>query len=596
MKSFLKQVVTALVVTAVCVAILGLVLIGFVAGLKGKTPSVKKGSVLTFNMSVNITDGPSGFNAQQAIEDAVMGEGSAESVRLYPLLRGLEVAASDDRIAGLFLHGSLTPRGYGSGYAALRELRGALEKFRQSGKPIHAYLVSPTTKDYYLASAANSLVLNPQGIMMVNGLVAETTYYAGALEKYGIGAQVVRVGKYKSFVEPYIRTNMSPESREQTRQLLGTVWDEIVQAVERDRNLGPGQFQALVDKAEGFKPEDALARKLVDRLAYFDEELAELRKIDGHASEGETFPQIDLVSYAAVAKKKDHKSANKIAVIYAEGAIMDGAGGPGVVGGDSVARQIRELRQDKSVKAIVLRVNSPGGSATASDVIHRELALAKSNKPVVVSMGSFAASGGYWISAGSSRIFAEPNTVTGSIGILGMIPNVKELANRHGITWDSVKTGKYADVMRITRPKTPEEMALFQDVINDGYEKFLQLVARGRNKTREAVHEIAQGRVWSGRDAEKIGLIDEFGGLDKAIAYAAQRANLGTDWSVMELPEEKGLLEQVSEMLGGEKKPVARVDPISSLLREVGEDLQTARSLNDPAGVYALTPEILRIQ
>jgi protease IV len=596
MKEFLKQVVASLVVTVVCFVIFGLALFGLVAGLKGKTPSVKKGSILVFNMSVNITDGPSGFDAQQTIEDAVMGEGPAGSVQLYPLLRGLEMAASDDRIAGLFLHGSLTPRGYGTGYATLRELRGALEKFRRSGKPIHAYLVSPTTRDYYLASAANSLMLNPQGMLMVNGLVAETTYYAGALEKYGVGAQVVRVGKYKSFVEPYIRTNMSPENREQTRQLLGAVWDEIVQAVAIDRNLDPTQVQAIVDKAEGFKPEDALARKLVDKLAYFDEELAALKKMSGQPAEEGTFPQIDLMSYAAVAKKKDHKSANKVAVVYAEGAILDGVGGPGVVGGDSVARQIRELRQNKSVKAIVLRVNSPGGSATASEVIHRELELAKGNRPVVISMGTVAASGGYWISAGGSRIFAEPNTITGSIGILGMMPNVKELANKHGITWDSVKTGKYADVLKITRPKTPEEMALFQGVIDDGYEKFLQLVAKGRNKTKDAVHEIAQGRVWSGRDAEKLGLIDEFGGLAKAIAYAAQRANLGTDWSVMELPEEKGLLEQVSEMLGGDKKPVARVDPISSLLREVGEDLQTLRSLNDPAGVYALIPEMFRIQ
>jgi len=585
-----------LAVIAVCIAILGLVLVGLIVGLKAKTLSVKKGSILVFNMSVNITDGPSGFDAQQAVEDAVMGEGSPESVRLYPLLRGLEKAATDERISGVFLQGSFAPRGYGTGYAALRELRAAMEKFKQSGKPIHAYLVNPTTRDYYLASVANSLVLHPQGLVLFNGLVAETTYYAVALEKYGVGMQVVRVGKYKSFVEPFIRTNMSPESREQTKQLLGAVWDEILLDIARNRQLDARQIQTLMDKAEGFKPADASARKLVDKLAYFDEELAELKKISGQTAEEETFPQVELGSYAAVALKHEHKSANKIAVVYAEGPIMDGVGGPGMVGGDSVARQIREVRQDKSVKAIVLRVNSPGGSATASDVIHRELALAKSNKPVVVSMGTVAASGGYWISAGSYRIFAEPNTITGSIGILGMMPNVKELANRHGITWDSVKTSKYADVLKISRPKTPEEMALFQDLINDGYEKFVQLVAAGRNKTKEAVLEIAQGRVWSGRDAEKIGLVDELAGLEKAIAYAAQRANLGTDWSVMELPEEKGLLQQVSEMLGGEKKPVARVDPISSLLREVGEDLQTVRSLNDPAGIYALTPELFRIQ
>jgi protease-4 len=596
MKTFIRRVLTTLCVALACLIIVGLVLFGVLAGLKSRASSIKPGSILVFEMSVNITDGPGGFDPEQAVQDAVLGEGQAPNVRLYPLVRAVEQAAADKRIAGLFLHGSLTPRSYGSGYGALKELRAALEKFKQSGKPIHAYLVAPTTRDYYLASVANSLVLNPRGLLFVNGLVAETTYYAGALEQYGVGMQVVRVGKYKSYVEPFIRKDMSPESREQTGQLLAALWDEILQSISMGRGLDPRQVQAWVEKAEGLKPADALTRKLVDKLAYFDEELAALKKLSGHTAPGEALPQVDLVSYAAVAKKHERKSANKIAVIYAEGPILDGEGGPGVVGGDSFARQIRELRDEKSVKAIVLRVNSPGGSATASDVIQRELTLTRKTKPVVVSMGTVAASGGYWISAGADRIFAEPNTVTGSIGILGMIPNVKELANRHGITWDSVKTAKYADFFRITRPKTPEEMALFQDLINDGYDKFLQLVATGRNKTKEAVNEIAQGRVWSGRDAEKVGLVDEFGGLGKAIAYAAKKANLGENWSVKELPQESSFIETLSEMLGGGKKPVAHTDPVTTLLGEVGEDLRTMRALNDPAGVYALMPETLRVK
>lgn len=596
MKNFMKRILKALLFLVVCVAVVGVLLFGVVAGLKSKASYIKQGSILVFDMSVNITDGPAGFDAQQAVQEAVLGEGPANNVRLYPLVRALEQAATDKRIAGLFLHGSLTPRGYGSGYGALKELRAALEKFRQSRKPIHAYLVNPTTKDYYLASVANSVALNPRGVMLVNGLVSEITFYAGALEKYGVGVQVVRVGKYKSYVEPFIRSDMSPENREQIQKLLAAVWDEILQAIAQGRNLDARQIQGWVDKGEGLKPKDALARKLVDRLAYFDEELAELKKLSGQAEATEPLPQVDLASYADIAKKHERNSANKIAVVYAEGAILDGAGGPGTIGGDSFSRQLRELREDKTVKAIVLRVNSPGGSATASDMILRELALAKSNKPVVVSMGTVAASGGYWISAAASRIFAEPNTITGSIGILGLIPNVKALANQHGITWDSVKTAKYADVFRISRPKTPDEMALFQDLINDGYDQFLQLVAAGRGKTKEAVNEVAQGRVWSGLDAEKIGLVDEFGGLGKAIAYAAQRAKLGADWSVKELPEEKGLLKEVLDMLGAEKKPVARTDPLTGALREAVEDLETLRSLNDPAGVYALMPENLRFK
>jgi protease-4 len=596
MKTFIRRVFATLFVGLACLVIIGVVLIGVAAVLKSRASSVKPGSILVFNMSVNITDGPEGFDPQQAVQDAVLGEGPVNTARLYPLIRALEQAATDKRIAALFLHGSLTPRGYGSGYGALKELRAALEKFKQSGKPIHAYLVGPSTRDYYLASVANSIVLNPRGILLVNGLVAETTYYAGAMEQYGVGMQVVRVGKYKSYVEPYIRKDMSPENREQVGQLLAAVWDEVVQSIAMGRGLDPRQFQVWVDKAEGLKPTDALARKLVDKLAYFDEELTALKKLSGHVLPGEALPQVDLAHYAAVAKRSEPRSSDKVAVIYAEGPIVDGEGGPGMVWGDSFARQVRELREDKSVKAIVLRVNSPGGSATASDVIQRELSLAKKTKPVVVSMGTVAASGGYWISASADRIFAEPNTITGSIGILGMIPNVKELANRHGITWDSVKTSKYADFFRITRPKTPEEMALFQDLINDGYDKFLQLVAAGRNKTKAAVNEIAQGRVWAGRDADKVGLVDDFGGLGKAIAFAAKKANLGEKWSVKEVPEESGMLEAIVQMLGGGKKPVAHTDPVTTLLGEVGEDLRTLRTLNDPAGVYAVMPETIRFR
>jgi len=596
MKSFLKQVLVAVVTACVCVALLALVLFGVATGLRNKTPTIKKGSILAFNLSVNITDSPAGLNPTQVLQDALEGEGPADSVQLYPILRALEQAATDDRIAGLHLYGSLTPRGYGSGYGALKELRAALERFKKSGKPIHAYLVNPTARDYYLASVANSIVLNPFGYVLIGGLVSERTFYAGALNKYGVGVQVVRVGKYKSYVEPFILDRMSPENREQTRQLLAAVWDDLVQSVSQDRSFSPGEFQRWVDAEGAFQAESALAKKLVDKIAYFDEELAALKKLAGQTDPAGLLPQVDLASYTAVARKRAPRSANKIVVVYAEGVIVDGEGGAGQVGGDSTARELRKLREDKSVKAIVLRVNSPGGSATASEVIQRELKLAKSTKPVVVSMGTVAASGGYWISAGADRIFAEPNTITGSIGILGMIPNVKELANRHGITWDSVKTGKYADFFHITRPKTAEEMALFQRVIDEGYDKFIQLVAAGRNKTKEAVDAIAQGRVWSGRDAEKQGLVDELGGLGEAIAYAARKARLGSDWSVTEVPREKSLAETLAELLGGEKRPVTRTDPVTSLIREMGEDLQRLRSLNDPLGVYALMPETIRIK
>ena len=257
---------------------------------------------------------------------------------------------------------------------------------------------------------------------------------------------------------------------------------------------------------------------------------------------------------------------------------------------DSDPKRLAAVRE-----ALADDFNTPVVMAQMHDIAKNANKLAEKKK-VVCSMGTVAASGGYWISATATHIFAEPNTVTGSIGILALLPNLKQVANEHGITWDSVKTAKFADVDGISRPKTAEEMALLQRLIDDGYERFLKLVAGGRNKTRDAVHEIAQGRVWSGRDAEKLGLVDEFGGLGKAIQYAARSAKLGTDWSVTELPEEKSFLQTLSEMLGGGKKPLARESPFARVIRETGEDLQLLRSLNDPAGVYALMPDCVRIR
>lgn len=307
-------------------------------------------------------------------------------------------------------------------------------------------------------------------------------FLAGAFQKYGIGIQVLRVGKYKSAVEPFTQTNLSPENREQMQQLLNDLWGEFLTTVGRHRDLDAKQLQAIADSQGILKPQSAQSRGLVDKLAYFDEVVQELKQLTGNDEEDKTFNQIDLTAYARVAASNaESRSKNQIAVVYAEGTIVDGEGGVREIGGDRFSALMRKLREDDKIKAVVLRVNSPGGSATVSEVIGREVELTSHRKPVIVSMGDYAASGGYWISAYGDRIFAEPNTITGSIGVYGILSNIQELANNNGITWDVVKTGRYADMQTIARPKTDAELQLYQNSVNRVYQLFLNKVAEGRN-------------------------------------------------------------------------------------------------------------------
>jgi protease IV len=360
-------------------------------------------------------------------------------------------------------------------------------------------------------------------------------------------------------------------------------------------------LKAITDNQGYLTAEDAKAKKLVDRLAYADEMLDQLKKITGEDGDSKAFRQISLRSYAsAVDDQINPTNGEQVAVVYAEGEIVNGQGAPGSIGGDRLARQLRQLRLDPKVKAVVLRVNSPGGSSTASEVIQREVILTKQAKPLVVSMGSTAASGGYWISTYADRIFAEPNTITGSIGVFGLQPNFQKLANDNGITWDVVKTGKFADSRTLTRPKSPEEIAVIQKIVGQIYDQFLAKVAKSRNLDPAKVAEIAQGRVWSGAEAKKLGLVDELGGLDAATADAAQRAKLGKNWHVEEYPEAKSFEGQLFKSLLGARleavnKTEAAEDPFSIELQKIQADLLSLRSLNDPHGIYMRLPDNLRI-
>jgi protease-4 len=601
MRDFLKYTFASLVGSLLGLALIaslgigGLVLLVIAVASKDSGPKVENKSVLVFDLSAKITDSKPASTTSEAIEQALSDEDS-ESITLRAVLDSLDKASRDRRIVGIYLQGSSA--GTRAGMATLKEVREALERFRATGKKIVAYDENWTKGEYYLGSVANTVAVNPLGGVELNGFSSQTMFLTGALQKYGIGVQVVRVGKYKAAVEPFERTQLSPENKEQTQKMLDDLWGEFRNTVGKYRQLNPKQLQAIADSGGLLMPQEASQRKLVDKVAYFDEVVADLKKLTGKNSENESFRQISLNSYAkAVQNQAASRSKNQIAVVYAEGEIVDGDGGGGQVGGESLAKQLRKLRLDKDVKAVVLRVNSPGGSATASEVIQREVKLTRKEKPVVVSMGNVAASGGYWISTDADRIFAEPTTITGSIGVFGLLLNVQKIANNNGITWDVVKTGPYADTQTSVRPKTEQEIAIYRQLVQQVYEQFLNKVAESRKIPKQTVAQIAQGRVWSGVEAQKIGLVDTIGGIRDAIADAAKLAKLGDDWRVEEYPKTRSLEERIVQKLLGAKAASSgvRLDPLTAEWEKLKQQLAILSPLNNRWGIYARLPYNFRI-
>jgi protease-4 len=608
MKNFFTSMLGALVALFIFTGGAFVLFVGFVGAIAAMgggekaTPEFEKGAYLVFDLSTNITDAP------PAIDFGSLGGGRIDTLQLRTATRALRAAAKDERIAGVFVTGTLRPADYGSGFAALKEVRAALAAVKAAGKPVVAYLTQATAKDYYLASAAGNIALDPYGMIIMPGLASEPMFFAGAFEKYGIGVQVTRVGKYKSAIEPFTRKSMSPESREQLQKLLDDVWGGLLSDIAPSRGIAVEEIQATVDAEGLIRPEKAKAAKFIDRIAYRDEIYDELKAKTGRAGSKQPFKQIALADYARISKDiadapakgaDDGGSSSgkgRVAVVYAEGEIVDGEGDDGDVGGSRFSRELRKLRQDDDVKAVVLRINSPGGSASASETIQREVRLMKKVKPVVVSMGSYAASGGYWIAAYGDRIFAEPTTITGSIGVFGVQFDVKKLSGDFGLTFDTVKTGKFADVINITRPKTEEELAVFQRMVDWIYGEFVGKVAEARELKREVVEEIAQGRVWSGSEAKKLGLVDELGGLDAAIVYAAAQAKLGPNYRLVEYPRPKELFEAVQDFIEKLAPNNARAPGLAmQVAQRIESEVKVLRTFNDPQGVYARLPLNLSI-
>ena len=534
MKEFFKYVL-ATVVGIFAVSIIGMILlfmiIGAIISSAEKQVVVENNSMLVIDMNRQIVDRA----PNDPFEDMDLPFLSqVKSLGLDDIFTSLENAATDDRIKGVYLKLSMVS----GGMASVEEIRNALIAFKAScDKPIYAhadqYMIDQT--GYYLATVADKIVIHPEVSVDFRGLGGEMMFYKNALDKVGIEMQIVRHGKFKAAVEPFMLDKMSAENREQRLTYMNSLWNHMLKGISEKRNISVERLNVLADEVQTFnKGQKAVESGLVDEVKYKDEVLDDLREITGiDGTKG--VPVISASKYADVPTKGKKFSRNKIAVIYASGDIGMSFGGE-FIDGEKLSREIRKVRQDSSYKAIVLRIDSPGGTVFDSETIWREVKLAADEKTLVVSFGDVAASGGYYLSCPADKILASPNTITGSIGIFGTIPNFGELLNdKLGITTDVVKTNKNSDLLTLTRPMTDYERKMMQANIEDGYDTFISHVAEGRRMTKAQVDSIGQGRVWSGENAKEIGLIDDFGGLKDAIALAAEIEGLD-EYRTVDLP------------------------------------------------------------
>lgn len=535
MKSFFKYVLATITGIVISFVVLFIVLMGIIGAIISSASSdqeivVKSNSVLYLSFDYDITE----RSEANPLGSLNLPGYSTKNIGLDDILARIKYAATDGNIKGIYLDASHI----GVGFASLKEVRDELLAFKKTGKFVVAYNAGYDQKAYYVASTADKVYVNPQGTIDFRGLASSTMFYKDLLDKVGVEMQIVKVGTFKSAVEPYFLNKMSDPNRLQVTSYLGSIYGTFINEIAASRNIAADSLRAIANDYRVRDADDAVKYKLADAKLYKDELLSDLRK-RLKISEKDEISFVSLLDYNK--KIKDDASGSEVAVLYAAGEIVDGEGtGPGQIGGDKFSRELRKLREDDAVKAVVLRVNSPGGSALASDIIWREVILTKKVKPVIVSMGDLAASGGYYISAAADSIFAEPTTITGSIGVFGVIPNFQNLMNNKiGVHYDGVKTGKFADLMTsFDRPLTAEERDIIQREVNKVYGTFTKVVADGRKLSIADVDSIGQGRVWTGAQGVNNKLVDRLGNLDAAIQAAAKKANL-SKYKVSQYPEKE---------------------------------------------------------
>ncbi|GAA0882911.1 signal peptide peptidase SppA [Sphingobacterium siyangense subsp. cladoniae] len=535
MKSFFKYVLATITGIVISFVVLFIVLMGIIGAIISSASSdqeivVKSNSVLYLSFDYDITE----RSEANPLGSLNLPGYSTKNIGLDDILARIKYAATDGNIKGIYLDASHI----GVGFASLKEVRDELLAFKKTGKFVVAYNAGYDQKAYYVASIADKVYVNPQGTIDFRGLASSTMFYKDLLDKVGVEMQIVKVGTFKSAVEPYFLNKMSDPNRLQVTSYLGSIYSTFINEIAASRNIAADSLRAIANDYRVRDADDAVKYKLADAKLYKDELLSDLRK-RLKISEKDEISFVSLLDYNK--KIKDDASGSEVAVLYAAGEIVDGEGtGPGQIGGDKFSRELRKLREDDAVKAVVLRVNSPGGSALASDIIWREVILTKKVKPVIVSMGDLAASGGYYISAAADSIFAEPTTITGSIGVFGVIPNFQNLMNNKiGVHYDGVKTGKFADLMTsFDRPLTAEERGIIQREVDKVYGTFTKVVADGRKLSIADVDSIGQGRVWTGAQGLNNKLVDRLGNLDAAIQAAAKKANL-SKYKVSQYPEKE---------------------------------------------------------
>ena len=571
MRDFFKYLFASMLGFFLSIAIIFLILFVIIVGAissidDDKSVTVANNSVLFLNLDQAITErtpkNPFG-------NLPIVGGGEKDGIGLNDLLKSIKRAKTDDNIKCIYLNVS-SPN---AGFATMREVRNALIDFKKSHKKIIAYSEVYTQGAYYLASAADKIYLNPEGALEFKGFSSELTFFKGTLEKAGVEMQVIRVGNYKSAVEPFILDKMSDYNRKQVTAYVGGLYNTFLTDIAQTRDVLKDSLYTIADNYKVRTPEDAVNFKLVDALKYKDQILEELKGISGRTRD-ENVRAVSINDY--IKNNEDTGTGkDKIAVIYANGEISGGEGNDNQIGSERISRAIRKARLDDDIKAVVLRVNSPGGSALASDVIWREIVLTKKEKPVIASFGDVAASGGYYIGCAADSIFVQPNTITGSIGVFGIIPNFQNLmTNKLGITFDGVKTGKYADIMATNRPMTEGERFIIQNELNRIYSGFVSRVADGRKKSKAYIDSIGGGHVWIGTDAVQIGLADRIGSFNDAVNAAAKKAKL-KDYKVVEYPDV--------------------VDPLKSLVNEGTEKIKTYYAKQELGDNYMIYQQIKKV-
>lgn len=587
MLNFLKYVLATLVGLLVFFFISILLLVG-IAAASASSDEVKvaENSVLELRLDKPITE----RDPENPLSELGFAFGSlSSSDGLDEIKAAIRRAKTDDNVKGIFLNMIFVD----AGLAKLEEIRNELIDFKESGKFVVSYTDISTEKAYYLSSVSDKIYLNPMGTIEFNGMSSELFFFKRLLDKLNIEAQIFKVGTYKSAVEPFFLEEASDANREQLNSFLNSINNYQLQNIAKARGVDVAELKRVQDNLLVRDPEDAIEHKLITDIGYFDEAISFMKENIGIEQDA----KLELVQLSKYKKVKDNievsTSKNRIAVIYAEGDIVDGEGDEGNIGSRRFMDALRSARMDENVKAVVLRISSPGGSALASDVIWREIQLLKKEKPIIASMSDYAASGGYYIAMGCDTIVAHPNTITGSIGVFGVIPNIQGFLNETmGITVDHVSTGKFADMPTITRPMTAQEQEIVQNQINQIYETFTSKAAEGRDMSQDKLKEYASGRVWSGIEAKQRNLVDMYGGLEEAIAVAAKAGNVEDDYRLKTLPARKTFFENFFSDFGAQTKEQS----IKAELGELYPYYKLYKKVSNLQGVQARMPYELSIQ